>query len=550
VLIDYALGKAELGGDVINDATSRKHFEQWDLLGDPTLKIGGYEPDTGALEGADTEGIAAYTEGDYVPTIIELQEGMQPLGEDDYPVTTNPAMDTSPETLVADDKGNFLVGYTYETPFNGDIHPGFAWSSGGALWTEFLYANPVDSGHSSIYTWEDKDGKQHTVGTLCFGPRSFGGITIPDITDPYTWGTPRWQWTNTDVFSGRYGCAVTGYVDQSGSVIWGGVWTGSIGEGNGVHGMFDNGNPAPLLSGGPSNYGHFASDCDQSKNIHYYVCDNSLYNNVYVIRALPPGGWSNIAWQNSSKPDVLSEDGDTYVVHEYEDGSIHCKRTATGSGNWKDAVVTEEGFSPRIVFDENGQLTCYYVRDGKVYKSTSGDGASWTEVGQAGTASDIDVNIESPLEAITELMVFDKGDDDIYANVFADTKGVVIDDFELDDSGRFIRTAITNGGTAYLMNATWELEITGISPLGEFFGQAPGSLLYNLLKGRVFSGGYASDSVWMGTLETEELMSPPTFGLGHVEITVRVTEDGEVLAEKTEDGSLLGRRILLRFPEE
>ena len=100
------------------------------------------------------------------------------------------------------------------------------------------------------------------------------------------------------------------------------------------------------------------------------------------------------------------------------------------------------------------------------------------------------------------------------------------------------------------MNATWEIEITGISPLGEFFGQAPGSIGYKLLKGRVFTGGYASDTVWMGTLEKEELVSPPTFGLGHVEITVRVTEDGDVLAEKTEDASLFGRRILLQFPEE
>ena len=550
VLIDYALGKAELGGDVINDATSRKHYEQWDLLGDPTLKIGGYPPDTGAL--AETQGLLTYRELDhYEANIIKITNDVQSLGDDDYLVTTNPATDTSPETLVADDKGNFLVGYSYETPSNGDIHPGFAWSSGGALWSEFLYANPVDSGHSAVYTWEDDEENQHTVGTLCFGPSSFGGIEMPDITNPYTWGTPRWGWNPpAQPYSGRYGCAITGYVDTSGSVIWGGVWTGSIGEGNGVHGMFDNGNPAALASGGPSQYGHFASDCDQTKNVHYYVYDNSYSNKVYVTKALPPNGWTTISWEDSAKPDVASDNGKTYVVYEFVDGSVQCKRTPTGTENWQTAVVTEDGVRPRIVFGETGQLECYYVRNGHVYKSISGDGSSWTEEGQAGTASDVDETIESPLHAIKELMVFDKGDGDLYANMFVSTKGVVIDEFELDDTGRFILTGITNSGTEYLMNATWEIEITGISPLGEFFGGTPGTLLYKLLKGRVLSGGYASDTVWMGTLEKEELVSPPTFGLGHVEITVRVTEDGEVLAEKTEDASLLGRRILLQFPEE
>jgi hypothetical protein len=40
------------------------------------------------------------------------------------------------------------------------------------------------------------------------------------------------------------------------------------------------------------------------------------------------------------------------------------------------------------------------------------------------------------------------------------------------------------------------------------------------------------------------------FGLGHVYITVRISEDGEVLAEKSEDGFLLGSRLLLLYPEE
>ena len=32
----------DIKDDAVNDQTVRKHFEQWNLLGDPSLKIGGY----------------------------------------------------------------------------------------------------------------------------------------------------------------------------------------------------------------------------------------------------------------------------------------------------------------------------------------------------------------------------------------------------------------------------------------------------------------------------------------------------------------------------
>ena len=112
-----------------------------------------------------------------------------------------------------------------------------------------------------------------------------------------------------------------------------------------------------------------------------------------------------------------------------------------------------------------------------------------------------------------------------------------------------ISTTITNGGTTDLTYFDWEIEIEGDSPLGEYFGGSP--LLMTLFRGRVLRGSFTSGEVRiLDSTESMGISSTPAFGIGHVNIVVSVLKDGDVIAEKTEDGSLLGGRIFLHYPEE
>lgn len=375
---------------------------------------------------------------------------------------------------------------------------------------------------------------------------------MPDLTNPNTWSSPPWQWTASDVYSGRYGCAATGYLTPSGTVEWGGIWTGAPGAGWGVHGMWNEdpeSNVYNIASGEPSEFGHFASDADHSEGWHYFVFERESTGSSYITRARPPDYFSTQT-KAGGNPDVAAGDGWVYVVLDQPDGSIIIGQSDLNGFAYQWYDVTSDGSDPEVLIADDGTVECYYLRDGMVYKSISEDnGETWTEVGQVGTTSTIDDTIESPFQIIPEGFVFDTGDGDLYANIIITTTGAVINDLELVGAG-IIATNITNAGTAYLMDSTWEIEIVGDGPLGTFFGLQQGTFLYNLFKGRILIGGYTSDTMWLAPGEIQDISSGSIFGIGHVMITVRVIDDGEVIAEKSEDGFLFGGRILLMYPEE
>ena len=126
--------------DPIYDQTVRKHFEQWDLLGDPTLKIGGYEPDTGSLGDdviTDFPSVPLPDTRTDGPAAFEFIDDDRPL-EDSFQVTYNEMDDTNPESLVSDQEDDkFLTGYWSER--GGGLQPGFAYSTGGAVWDEIVW---------------------------------------------------------------------------------------------------------------------------------------------------------------------------------------------------------------------------------------------------------------------------------------------------------------------------------------------------------------------------------------------------------------------------
>jgi len=138
---------------------------------------------------------------------------------------------------------------------------------------------------------------------------------------------------------------------------------------------------------------------------------------------------------------------------------------------------------------------------------------------------------------------------DLYTNLFIETIGVAIDDLELEGTGT-VTTWIRNAGTTFLNGLDWEIRITGDSPIGRFMFLTEGQLLYELLRGRIISGGYSSDVTSLSLGESEKIGIGSMFGIGHITITVTVSLNTEVLAEKSEDGFLLGGRLLLFYPEE
>jgi len=123
-----------------------------------------------------------------------------------------------------------------------------------------------------------------------------------------------------------------------------------------------------------------------------------------------------------------------------------------------------------------------------------------------------------------------------------------IGEFEID--GSRIRSSITNNGNEDLMAFDWELRFDSANYLGRYFGLL-GTMFEGLLKGRVFKGGYTGETArGLYAEETMDIISSSVFGLGHVDVNVSVYIGDELVAYQSEDGFLVGNRIILEHPEE
>lgn len=545
VLTDYALGLAP-DGDVMSSQNARKHWEQFNLLGDPTLKIGGY--DMSAIgERTDDSEFAEYDESESFPTIkMDLASSL--LRDGDYLVTSNPGPDYSPEGMASDGAGNMIMGYNFET-VNGDVHPGFAFSSGGAAWNGVIWAGPVDSGSTDLYTWKDPDGNQHYLGAAYGSNKYWGYINMPDITNPSSWSyEAHWGYTSP-TYPGRWGSSVTAYTDEGGTDI-GGVWTNSAGV---YCWWFGELEPTFTVDGSGAQFAHFNGDCDQSTGYHFWVFQKTASNLVYTIRAPSMGAFS----QNTDSglhPDVAADDGWTYVVYD-NGGTVTCKASSTNGASWDSYTVTADGAFPRVMITDDGDVECYFVRDTNVYKTTSTDnGETWGTPVKV-SESVVDDTAVSPFDVSSEAMVYDGGDGDIYANIFIDTTGAMISEVDVDDpeAGKKVVTTIINSGTTDL-NLDWDISIIGDSPLGDFLGGALGplvsSLVRALFKGRILLGRSTSGSETVLSGDSLVIESKGVLGIGHVLVTVTASQGDDELAQKTEDGSIFGSKLYLHFPEE
>jgi len=178
-------------------------------------------------------------------------------------------------------------------------------------------------------------------------------------------------------------------------------------------------------------------------------------------------------------------------------------------------------------------------------------GDTWGEVGSIDNDPSVAEGF-SPFLAISDGFVWtantteeddEKENYDLFARIFEPGSTVVsLGDIKLVGTST-IASNITNIGDTYINELEWEITILGDSPFGQFLGGTP--ILLNLFRGRIFSGGYTSDTISLSSMESADIASSPVKGLGHVMITITVSHDDEVLAEDSEDGFLLGSRLFL-----
>ena len=556
---------AQYYNPIVLNQLARKTWEESVLLGDPSLKIGGYPPKTGTTTLSTTNsdsGLQLQKNTDGMPSVSSLLRTISTNKDNGASaaslsstgkVTSNPLNDTSPECLAYENTSGdrFIVGYTaeYIDSYGIETSPAFAYSNGGLVWTEKVFkAGEIGLGSAtSVYSWIDKDGSGHTIGSWCFSGTTWSVVIMPDCTDPSTWYIADNPYGfNGAVWLGGDGVAVTGHEGT-----YGGIWSaGNYIGGNPRYAVvFDwigKGLLTPVATGSPSFYTHYASDCDHSgPGWHYYVFQSSG-GYTYIVCA-PTGGTFTKTIVPGRQPDVAAKDGWAYVA-SLDGNVVVCRRSNNNGTTWSSPVtIAPSGSNPDLIIASNGNVECYFNQNGLIYKAVSTDhGVTWSAAAQFSTA-DVNNTIASPFQICRTALIYNKGStNDLYAEILTQTKGLTLSALKVAGKGTIV-TTLKNTGVTYLDDLTWTIQIQGDSPLGRFIGGG-NAILLELFRGRVLSGGGTSGSIAVSPLESENISSTPAFGFGHVMITATVTDqDDVVLAQTSKDGFLLGGRILLDY---
>ncbi len=580
---------ADVYDPVVLDQFYLKTWGETVLLGDPSLKIGGYPPKTGALAGETDQivlhaqqvdpSIVGHLDAPMPATIVKplsaTTSGATALSSSDVKITTSLLDDKTPSFVSNSSSGKFLAGYIKEVPlYDGlELDSGFVYSPGGSIWYSVPGPWPGNQTYISVdsagYDMDSSaDGTMWDGAYATFGDQGCGThvVVMGDIAHPETWGSITWgAWILENV--GAKGVAlVSGYphptVWPEGHWIFGQISTLNL---IGVPGFdyiaygrpcffmptptkFGSGSVGWILLEHCANisgdvdqsnlYSHWALETQTGGYLTSVICDIDHWGEPGHYEMEIPGAFKH--------PDVAAANGYAYVA--YENGSgISCVVSSDNGQTWVLHSPTVNGQYPKIVINDNGSIDCYYLRAGKMYKSYSADhGATWTETGTVTLTTVADVPY--PFDVTTEGYILSGSDKDLYANIypFTPVPFVMLDDIRLEGRGTIVAN-VTNTGLGYVGILDWTITIAGDSPIGRFLGS---SLLYILFKGRVLSGGATSDTIALSPKESETLRSTPVFGFGHVMITVSVSYNDNVLAEKSEDAFLLGGRILLHHGVE
>ena len=540
------------------DVTDAKTVEEMIVLGDPTLKIGGY-PSKEKIENK-SDGSTATTDSGieikYAPGPVLVSKKKFPLSDvfaggysTGYRVTANTLVDKTPSTCASDGNDAFIVGYArQERTHEGTVYQdGFAISKGGVLWKELLMRNGNDEIVHQYVSYAGKD--RCAVGTHYLGiGTQFDIIVMPDMTNENTWDVLTYYIPSGDLYDwGRNACAVAGdYLRDD--IQYVAIFTvnttpeyGSLSQ-------------VPCFVSSASNWIQWIPSLENVENIEMasnYQTHTVLFaiehaSGCYLGYAKYPENWGGLLdidvteISTISNVDLAVANGVGVVVGEYEGRVISIKTTNDG-GSWgHSGVVSPEGEKPQIVGNPDGSFDCYFVKDGKIYVSHSDDGEHWdspTEVaGITNFASD------DTIEAAPGIVVWPTNDGDIYAKILKNTESLTILNVDVTSDNHKIIATIANSGTVDQRDVNWEIKVEGYSPLYDLVKMS----IINITRGRIFVGKTTTGKMdFLASGDTAEITSGMIFGIGYIKVTVTVGD-----ASVQEDGFLLGNYIILHHPRE
>ncbi len=520
------------------------------LLGDPTLKIGGYPSASISFSPNKKQ---KEIKAEILPEKIELKsekkftdlydQDSSSFSGIDLKITTNPLTDKKPETFISTDDGAYIAGYAREvnTHAGGAFQNGFAVSDGGTIWTELIMTNGDDEiVHQDIsYTGVEKKAvgvDYNAVGT------NFDIILMDNILNPDSWDVLTYYIPSGDIFDfGRNGVgAAGGYED--GEFAYTAVFPANTTE------AYDRLEQVPVFTSSLSNYIMWFPSLEHSKNFDMEAIQ-STGGSIFAFEN-PDGGYIGhveiVGGQYGidiivdqeltfTNPDIDAIPNMGIVV--YQEGNTIKSVTFDGLAWETTQTVTMDAEKPEIVANSDGSFDCYYVKNGEIYKKH----------GTPGGVIPIDWGDEEKVSGITNYKIGDKfdaceggiiypgTDDDLYFNgELGDIESFEITNIEGLGENR-IKATIKNTGTTSI-SKDWSINVEGVIPY----------LLPEIFRGRVFSGEETTGSITnLGVGESIEIESNQIKGILWCNFVVNV---GSEIAK--EDGFLAWNQILVKHERE
>jgi hypothetical protein len=522
-----------------------KTVEEMLLLGDPTLKIGGYSSSTRL----DIEKMSYLSQDAEEKNVFKLLKTKDLKNEkltfnatflNDYQVTQNPLLDKKPESLTSDGNGNFVVGYArQEQTYTGPVwHTGFAYSRGGVIWNEILIPNGNDEiVHQSV--------SYSGIGKIAVGCQYNGVgsnhdiILMGDMTDENSWEiNTYYNPLQTTAEYGKNGCVINGdYFDDNIQYI--SMMTCDYLDENLVQIPVFSSSTSDITTSLPSleNIFSLVGAADLSNHYNYFGFEHQT--GAFLVRALhpqTPGDSLNLSFIGpfeGENLDIGAYGGVAVLVYEYEDEIYSAY--SSDSETWSfDNLITNDGKKPELVCNEDGTFDCYFIRGGQIIKSHSTNGIIWAEQGPLSDVNNLDTN--DIFEVCSDALLWSKTDGDLYAKIFSSSSSIFIDNVDVSNDKKTIIATVINGGTSQLTNIDWQITLGSDNPVERIFG-------IPFLNGLIFIGKSTAGTInQLKSGDSIEIKSGKLFGFGSVILNVIVGDNSF-----REDGFLLGGSLYLRY---
>ena len=521
------------------------------LLGDPTLKIGGYSSSSNSLS---TKSEKTRIHAEPLTDQFELKstkafsdicvDSTSSFSSNTFQVTTNQMIDEKPETFTTNGAGSFIAGYAREldTHAGGVMQNGFAVSEGGVEWTELLLPNGHDKIVHQDISYSGVDKKAIGVDYNAIGS-NHDIIHMNDITDPQTWEVQTWYIPSGDIYDfGRNGVGVAaGYKDDE--VTYHACFPANTTD------AYDNLKQVPVFSSSYSNYIMWFPSLEHATNVDMEAIHSSD-GSIFAFQN-PDGGYLGhieiiggeygidiVLDQELSfiNPDIDAHEDSGIAVYQTNNG---VKSVVFDGLDWGiTQTVTMDGEKPEVVANTDGSYDCYYLRNDELYKKHGEPGNTipieWGNEEQITGISDM--NTDDMFDAVESGVIYPKTDGNLYFNGELTTIQS-LNIIEIESDGTHPIATIKNTGTTTI-NDQWSIQVVGTNPLAKLG-------IPDLIKGRVFEGDESSGTLNLDVGDTTTIEGDTVRGIGYCDVIVTIGDES-----KTEDGFMLLDSFILHHPRE